>query len=132
MEILELPAGSELDRVVAECVFGLKVYDYSKVIFNKTVRLTSEGRHLKEYSTDIAAAWQIVEKICIDPPEGCWTGPQMQINYRIEGPQEVNVVFDYLDSLDDYNGKESYVDASANTVPLAICRAALKVLGSQE
>lgn len=113
MEILELPAGSELDRVVAECVFGLKVYDYSKVIFNKTVRLTSEGRHLKEYSTDIAAAWGVVERFFNDSE---YLGLELSVERMLDG----------------WCCNIAGVEAMADTASLAICRAALKVLGSQE
>ena len=111
VDILNMPEGREMDALIAEYVMG---YDDK-----------FEMKRIPWFSVDIAAAWMVVEKICIPTPEDCWTGPKLQINYDNPGYE---VIFDYLDSLDgimkNYNGAQSTV-GKGNAVPLAICRAAL-------
>ena len=134
-EIIKMEGGVEMDKLVAVYVFGVQLqlggYEFGHSLPGgpfKAVGLGADGmyfRYIPAYSTDISAAWQVVKKICIDPPNDCWTGPTMQINYHIEDSKECHVVFEYLDSLDWYVGKHDWVEARADTIPLAICRAAL-------
>jgi len=67
------------------------------------------------YSTTIAAAWLVVEKL---------DRPFEIINFKHEGRWRWSVSF-YRDDLFDYT-------AEADTAPLAICRAALKALEGGE
>jgi hypothetical protein len=56
----ELPAGRELDALVAERVLGLRIDD-AWFQHPDGRRVSSDG--LPHYSTDIAAAWQVVDKL---------------------------------------------------------------------
>jgi hypothetical protein len=86
-EILNMPAGREMDALIAE-----------KVIDPDWVKLKNLCPH---YSTDIAAAWELVEKM------------KYFTLYRGDGYWECEYSGQYLESID------------AETAPLAICRAAL-------
>ena len=129
-EILALEAGRELDALVAEKVMGWTWGEYSPPVEgpSKILRppeswapspdrapgseVSCPGWHFRvpQYSTDIAAAWEVVEKmvpikygfnLAIESPPGPW------------GDWEVHF----------YNGGTHL--AFADTAPLAICRAAL-------
>jgi hypothetical protein len=134
-----MEAGRELDALIAEKVMGidptaddqllydkryLTKYDAKRILagetsvgivlsndksFNDVVKFLPGCPH---YSTDIAAAWQVVEKM-EQRLDLCWLGP---------GDVWVAVLG---------NGEEDYQygDAMAPTAPLAICRAALKAIG---
>lgn len=72
--------GRELDALIAKEVFGAKVefvnqkagwridYRADKDECNNPIFTDygCEGHRLKQYSTDIAAAWEVVEKLCRD------------------------------------------------------------------
>ena len=70
-EILKLEAGRELDALVAEKVMGLLVTNHgtAKIIYGK---VEVDGKEhvtfspVRPYSTDIAAAWEVVEKMSDD------------------------------------------------------------------
>ncbi|WP_211750425.1 hypothetical protein [Paenibacillus sp. Marseille-Q4541] len=104
-EILNLPPGRDLDAHVALRVMGFK-------------EITIVGKHyftdpidtkLKLYSTDISAAWEIVDKL------------KIQII-----PQSIGAP-DQLSYLAIYNNEpfESKVEVFGRTAPEAICKAAL-------
>ena len=115
-EILRMEAGPELDRLVAEQIMGwregqdtLKLQGGMGILGEKA---------LPRYSTDIAAAWEVVEAL-----------------------REKEFVIDILGLLEDFivkiwNENESeglsIAKASAEQAPLAICRAALIVLEQSE
>ena len=103
----------ELDALVAEKVMGLPCLDIPP----------SDGRDCPRcgcpsYSIDIAAAWEVVEKMEACPyPHGAEIGSA------------------YVDGLDGYivafgRGGPEPIDVAefAVTAPLAICRAALKAV----
>jgi hypothetical protein len=97
-EILALPAGRELDALVARTLFGL------------------DGLHLMHeflphYSTDIAAAFEVVEKRC--ETEGVKFG--IDRDYSVKG--KWNGGFNY--------GGGSYAAYASVSAPESICRAAL-------
>lgn len=115
-EILNMPAGREMDALIAENVMGIE-----SVAFNdetkcpeceSTMRFCGSRSWCsschewiyspyKEYSTDISAAWEVVEKLGIIFQETC-----------IDNDKDWRCYFDNA-------------CASAETAPLAICRAAL-------
>jgi hypothetical protein len=117
-EIMKLEAGRELDTLVAEKVMGLTAdkehcpYCGAEMwigALRSRCSSCSEWRYgwYKNYSDDISAAWEVVEKIreyieCIWPNDrGLWS----LLSYeRLE---------------------EGLTTVSAETAPLAICRAAL-------
>jgi hypothetical protein len=91
-EILNMPAGREMDALIAERVFKTTEDD----------DWGSDG--LLSFSTDIAAAWQVVEKL--------------KPNYPL---LDMYCIGDWASSFGDGEWGYGY----AETAPLAICRAAL-------
>lgn len=121
MDADQMPAGPELDLLVAERVMGTKRphewvidgYPGSLETWEACHRcdlpredFVEGGFCIPGYSTDIASAWELVEKC------GLFVGPFTQDQYWA-----FESVAQYL------NGRASI----AGTAPLAICRAALKV-----
>lgn len=97
-EILNMPAGREMDYLIAEKVLELSI------LKDGTGILLPIDLQVKNYSTDIAAAWGVVEKF-----------PTMSLTFRGK------YWFCDLNQVDfDYT--------QADTAPLAICRAALLTL----
>jgi len=129
IKIIEHPANRCMDALIAKKVMG-----WNKIViggvgwFVKESPLGMSYQYMTqsgdfEPSTDITAAWQVVERIVRPPDEDCWTGPTMQINAETtKSKGEYQVVFEHLDSIDLF---PSSVEATAETAPLAICRAAL-------
>lgn len=132
-------AGRELDALIAEKVMGFTWHDGWKSF--KGPHLVSPGGfmagwrmedggvmghldgvtrnpELPFYSTDIAAAWQVVEKLVAERffPE---------VNYRGRGEWGCKV--DRLTVDDSWNDKPTPHEI-ANTAPLAICLAALSAV----
>lgn len=108
-------AGRELDALIAEKVMGLKV-DYEFEGFGglrvpSLVDKYDEWGYLPDYSTDISAAWQVVEKFY-----------SMKLDKYSNG-QEWRC---YLVGVRD--GKNADATGVADTAPLAVCRAALLVV----
>lgn len=114
MQTTEVAAGRELDTLIAERVFALTVVEdpvnYRGV---QIARAGREGSDLPHYSTDHAAAWQVVEQMqaqgwnfaCDDMGGLPWWVEFSQAGYRRGGQN------------------------TASTLPLAVCRAALAALG---
>jgi len=114
-EILTMEAGREMDALVAEKVMGHTVgRDATLETFYPqytTTVETSEGfTILAHYSTDISAAWRIVEKFKSDARIGISMADYTNGGYCFTffGPG----------NFDEY-------ECDAPTAPLAICRAAL-------
>jgi uncharacterized protein YjaG (DUF416 family) len=114
-EILAMEAGRELDAAVAETVFGW--YDIS-LMTNSSNNFTnyqgfSPGIHsrrkIKNYSTDISAAWEVAEKFQ---------------TYQVTKTHQVNLPNGLEDMYRAIVKANKFV-AYARTAPLAICRAAL-------
>jgi len=103
-------AGRELDALVAEKVFG---YECDPFDYGPTCPVHGKG---KNYSTDIAAAWQVVEKLMptighIYPAVDLETGELLHWCAVVE------------------TGDTSRQGVTADTAPRAICLAALKAVG---
>ncbi len=102
MNTNEVQPGRELDALIAENVMGLK-------------HSCLDGNHtlcgVKSYSTDISAAWEVVEKLVVGREVGLdrWPGSKLWLIIVREG----NLLKARL---------------WAETAPLAICRAALKTV----
>jgi hypothetical protein len=107
-------AGRELDALVAEKVMGWKWIGPDE--FNDNRHLTLGGQKVQaripDYSTDIAAAWDVVEKMrptfnlvleCVS----------LEYNCHVARPGHL----------------DEKVNVRADTAPLAICLAALKACG---
>jgi hypothetical protein len=98
---MDLPAGRALDAEIAEKVMG---YDIS---FSP----------LPHYSTDIAAAWLVVEQM---REMGYWP----KVSYLVDWDTVAKWHVDFLVS-------PNTAYQTADTAPLAICRAALACVASQ-
>jgi len=121
MDIDKLEAGPELDALVAARVMGLTVV--RDPVSERGVSIGEagpKGFDLKKYSTEIAAAWEVLEKlrcmlskgkfgwvhVCAGPKNDGWEVQFVQAKFM--EPGEIDFFL------------------QAETAPLAICRAALK------
>jgi hypothetical protein len=115
-EILNMPMGREMDALIAEKIFGYnRVYYNEKIVAN--LYPTGAGCFVEgeahEYSTDISAAWEVVEKL---HELGYFLGL-----YRDGFKKciwEIDIGAD--------------IELTDNTAPLAICRAALLAVMENE
>lgn len=107
-------AGRELDALVAEKVMGLRV-KYRTPGFPYFEDYIDTAHDVPRYSTDIAAAWAVVEKIHL----------LNGLDLTYGQPREGGVPAWRIKR--DHCGDEEEDIAIADTVPLVICRAALKV-----
>lgn len=114
---MELPAGRELDILVAEKVMG---YEHFVDEADGTDRLRGNGIimpiHLPAYSTDIAAAWEVVEKLRAEWMIRVGTADLLGTPWKCVMWQR------YMTTGGPFG--------EADTAPLAICRAALGVVGA--
>lgn len=120
MNIDEMPAGREMDALVAEKVMGCKVEWIQFAPFCRcgyTCNYTHSPRDrdsqlsgtLHNYSTDIAAALMVFDKI-----------ESIEKVLRFTSTQEQQYLCHF--------SRHASLGATADTAPLAICRAALKAM----
>ena len=117
-EILNMPAGRELDALVAEKVMGFIKLPFPGL--PKYQKPTKDGvvplYYVPNFSTDISAAWEVVEKMCDGDKNKFMIyrfgfGPKKpKIRWRVSWGQGWENLLSYCD---------------AESAPLAICRAAL-------
>jgi hypothetical protein len=93
-EILNMPAGQGMDLLMADDVLKLSVSEWNERFFHNR----------SKFSTDMAAAWQVVEKVS---GEWLWFGL-----FKTASLWKAN----FTGNENDY--------AFGETAPLAICRAA--------
>lgn len=118
-------AGRELDALIAEKVMGLELKQPDKTNYRRDTWVyaindyTDEGPvyvvDCPEYSTDIAAAWEVLEKL---------SDSQITVNRHMHSGYTVGV-FEKVQGI----SIQEKCSASAATAPLAICLAALKAVG---
>lgn len=141
---LTMEAGRELDALIAEKLFGWKVrwdamppegFDHAVEVWapgweaDKPARyawcdewpqtcasLPAGAVSLPTYSTNIAAAWQVVEAFRARGPRFWWS--LETAGWNVLDAQGVRL----------FEGSVAIADGGANTMPLAICRAALAAL----
>ena len=103
-----MKAGRELDRKIAE-FRGCHVYVSGNQEYREFKNpKTGKYRVLPRYSTDIAAAWEVVEKL---------------------ETQEIYLIWDGEDKLAElYRHGDVICEARSKSLPEAICLAALKVM----
>lgn len=123
-EVLALPAGPELDVLVAERVMGARLHPVKTSGPDMTYEQVPlrdgcvQDRPLSPYSTDMTAAWMALEHVAgrkhwsyrIESEDGCGSGPLAYVTIQ-HGRQEWEAHSGFGDNED--------------SVPLAICRAAL-------
>lgn len=115
----DLPAGRELDALVAEKVMDDPVDRQIVDEHGFEIILCRSHLVLPRYSTDIAAAWTVVEKLDTD----LWL---IQVT-RKTGMNEMSLRWWVeLRSLKDL-ARDPF-EVAGDTAPLAICRAALKAV----
>lgn len=125
MEIDEMEAGPDLNALVAEKVLGLRVrkdeYFYQYYVGTITTprqTLQEVWVDVPDYSFSIAAAFEVVEKLCagelffkmnylFTEDAGCWAA------FDTKGVADAHPLY----------------RARADTIPHAICKAALKAVG---
>ena len=114
-----MPAGREMDALVAEKVMGMKVSKKGGLRW----RVNRRTELLSKYSTSISAAWEVVEKLK-DAMSTIGMAGTFNMEFDLESGQwEVG----YTDL--DYDKGWCWEDGwpvMADTAPLAICRASLK------
>lgn len=124
-EIEQLPAGRELDALIAEALMGwsqkddsngFQVYTPDRCLGWWRADQPKLGDRQPCFSTDIAAAWQVVEKINK-------THYLNTAQYWIEGGSNGGVL-GFIVAFRQYKTYKGE-PAKADTMPLAICRAAL-------
>lgn len=109
MDYSTMEAGREMDALVSEKVMEREVSSYwvSGVDIKYESLKNHLGRRLAHYSTDIAAAWEVVEKL-----------------HLIIG-ESVGSDGSHWYCTDKWDDQEATVEVCADSAPLAICRAAL-------
>jgi len=108
----------KIDRLVAEKIMGWKYYPEGHHISNELTWIGADGGwYIKcpNYSTDIAAAWEVVEKL------------QKEYIVSILGPDDQGT--HWCVDIMSKNQKLNFANEVGNTAPMAICLAALKAKG---
>lgn len=113
-EILTLPVGNNLDAIVAQQVLGCQIRKRNGLALCGCTDHEHGQAHwdeprsglLEDYSADIAAAWQLVERLRLQ-----WVAGEDKdgIFFAFQNPETQSCEW----------------EAGADTLPLAICRAAL-------
>ena len=131
MKIEKMQAGRELDALIAEKVMG---WEWRKTSLNDEQKVLVMGNYnplddstdfwwgddvmklVPYYSRDIAAAWQVVEKMREEGLDiDITVRPKIEYGCRVAPRGECNT--------------DNVVFLASTTAPLAICRAALKAVG---
>jgi hypothetical protein len=134
MRIDEMPAGREMDALIAEKIMGytlselsLPAYPKYKLFDIESGEFSGYVKEVPHYSTDIADAWEVVKRMPIPfKLEKCW-----EKAYQI-GPEGWSACWCTDADCEGCNENSRCTngdDAWAETAPLAICRYALKVAG---
>ena len=134
MRIDEMPAGREMDALLAEKIMGytlselsLPAYPKYKLFDIESGEFSGYVKEVPHYSTDIADAWEVVKRMPIPfKLEKCW-----EKAYQI-GPEGWSACWCTDADCEGCNENSRCTngdDAWAETAPLAICRYALKVAG---
>lgn len=116
-----MKAGRDLDKLIAERIMGYRfctLHPWAEDKFDGYIRCDECGDYApywKPYSTDIAAAWKVVDSISIE-----W-------GISLTG---VGMVWRCLFGKRTDIGDGHKVEAEADTAPLAICLAALKAIST--
>lgn len=141
-----MTAGRELDALVAEKVMGWKRWTCADFQFQKAVLYHSNPQYLvtwrrddslplcedqpsvPRYSTDIAAAWTVVEKMHeegfgVEIGHACTPGYGWYATFVANAAQ--------YEHSEDYEPATERMAVRAPATPLAICLAALKALDAE-
>lgn len=122
-QISKLEAGEQLDAMVAGCVMG-----WSPTAENGNgywMIGNNELKHFNEcrFSTDISAAWQVVEKMkSLGYSFGTWDCTSLS---SVPHPGAAFAMSVYAPTMQDARGG---LISCGRTIPLCICRAALMAI----
>lgn len=111
----DLPAGRELDALIAERIFGAKKRIVKwpledRLVFDWPDNHTCFERYLPNYSTDIGTAWEIIE----------------EFNKR-ESDYNISELF-----YNQLKQQDIFLYLTQERAALAICRTALKAISEKE
>lgn len=116
-EVLSMPAGRELDAVVAERVMGFRWF--TSPCANVSVPVADDSwQYLPAFSTDIAAAWKVVERLGE-------MGYTLDIQWKGKGR-----VYEFTSEVsasrwDDYGFRDYH---AVGSMPYAVCMVALQAV----
>ena len=120
----EMPAGREMDALIAEKIMGytlselsLPAYPKYKLFDIESGEFSGYVKEVPHYSTDIAASWEVTEKIT---DQKHWAFKLR----RLPG-KDYMACFIRLTK----TGRDDFESKPSKTAPFAICRAALKAMG---
>lgn len=121
---MDLKPGPELDTLIAEKVMGgrAKMLAASEGSQAEYERARREVSYCRGYSTDIVAAWEVVQRLI---ELGKPIDLQFELSTSSEYPEEWQVSVQW-DGEESSNGPFYLL---GSTAPHAICLAALKVVG---
>lgn len=110
-------AGRDLDILIAEKVFGHTLPKH-----DDGTAWDPDVAGVSEYSTDIACAWEVVDKLQ-SRPDSPRTG-----DFKLSTPGDIWIA-EWSEWSDWFEGKGTiFYQAEAETAPHAICLAALKAV----
>jgi len=110
----------KIDALIAERVLGLRVVDHGFNRFTEPGERAGEQIPVRNYSTDIAAAWEVVERLSAF---GFATVHRFD-DTTIHPPLKKYSV--------EVSIRQGMGRSVANTAPLAICLAALKAIDVED
>lgn len=129
-----MTAGREMDARVAEKVMGIRVdREFRSAPISRVLKESGDFKalavpfdYVKPYSTDIAAAWQVLEKISSNMAA---FGLSYCYGFAVELNKDDNLYTAGFRESDRDKGDVWEKEATAPTAPLAICAAALAAVG---
>lgn len=125
-KVLKMPAGRNMDVLVAKIILEINVITDTN---NFRFYFENNGQYpgkapffdVPKYSTDISAAWDIVQKMC-----------KKHFRYEVGGNfMGLDHKYAAFDN-EQWADKNPLFKAFAETTPLAICRAALLAVMEEE
>jgi hypothetical protein len=130
-EILNMPAGRELDSIIADCIFGIEtVKPKSRTDYVEDIHARPKGSSakwidcevLKFYSSNMDAAWEVFEFVSKSSEETSLSRNAVEnISIGHDSDGWMCSIWWFRDIQSSHAVEGIYAD----TAPLAICRAAL-------
>ena len=132
----------KIDALVSKKVFK-QDHDFDNCTWCQSKDSYTLGNpHIPLYSTNIAAAWQVVEKMGEDSASfpfllledrytGVYTGGKWIASFGVEMERHDKVYIDYCEIL-DWKEEMKGLAVGVGEPPLAICLAALRAVGVTE
>lgn len=127
-EILNMPAGYEMNKLIAEHIFGMWIEENHGMaggfywVGNGVQFGDMRVQNVPDYSTDISAAWEVYEKIISDCKSNNGEPDFFMLNAYQACPERGWYIAKIWAH---YDGDIVEFELTAPSAPLAICRAAL-------